>query len=61
MPISPIAQGIDAVTISSELGSGDRAGEIYQRLLRERIVFLGHPGRPQLGQHDLRPAAPARG
>jgi ATP-dependent Clp protease protease subunit len=29
------------VTISSELGSGDRAGEIYQRLLRERIIFLG--------------------
>jgi len=29
------------VTISSEYGSGDRAGEIYQRLLRERIVFLG--------------------
>jgi ATP-dependent Clp protease protease subunit len=37
----PIAGGIDAVTISSELGSGDRAGEIYQRLLRERIIFLG--------------------
>jgi len=41
MPTFPIAEGIDAVTISSELGSGDRAGEIYQRLLRERIVFLG--------------------
>ncbi|MGO8723279.1 MAG: ATP-dependent Clp protease proteolytic subunit [Acidimicrobiales bacterium] len=37
----PIAEGIKAVTISSEYGSGDRAGEIYQRLLRERIVFLG--------------------
>jgi ATP-dependent Clp protease protease subunit len=37
----PIAGGIEAVTISSELGSGDRAGEIYQRLLRERIIFLG--------------------
>jgi ATP-dependent Clp protease, protease subunit len=41
MPISPTGQGIEAVTISSELGSSDRAGEIYQRLLRERIVFLG--------------------
>jgi ATP-dependent Clp protease protease subunit len=29
------------MTISSEYGAGDRAGEIYQRLLRERIVFLG--------------------
>ena len=37
----PIAEGIKAVTISSEYGPGDRAGEIYQRLLRERIVFLG--------------------
>jgi len=37
----PIAEGIKAVTISSEYSPGDRAGEIYQRLLRERIVFLG--------------------
>jgi len=37
----PIAEGIKAVTISSEYGPGDRAGEIYHRLLRERIVFLG--------------------
>jgi len=41
MPTVPSAQGIEPVTITSELGSGDRAGEIYQRLLRERIVFLG--------------------
>ncbi|MFZ2057520.1 MAG: ATP-dependent Clp protease proteolytic subunit [Acidimicrobiales bacterium] len=41
MSTFPIAGGIDAVTISSEYGAGDRAGEIYQRLLRERIVFLG--------------------
>ncbi len=41
MPIVPVTEGTDALTISSELGSGDRAGEIYQRLLRERIVFLG--------------------
>jgi ATP-dependent Clp protease protease subunit len=41
MPIVPVTEGTDAFTISSELGSGDRAGEIYQRLLRERIVFLG--------------------
>ena len=37
----PIAEGIKAVTVSSEYGPGDRAGEIYHRLLRERIVFLG--------------------
>jgi ATP-dependent Clp protease protease subunit len=41
MSTSPIAEGIEAMTISSEYGAGDRAGEIYQRLLRERIVFLG--------------------
>ena len=41
MSTYPIAEGIEAVTISSEYGAGDRAGEIYQRLLRERIVFLG--------------------
>jgi ATP-dependent Clp protease protease subunit len=41
MSTFPIAGEIDAVTISSEYGAGDRAGEIYQRLLRERIVFLG--------------------
>ena len=41
MSTHPVATGIEAVTISSEYGSGDRAGEIYQRLLRERIVFLG--------------------
>jgi ATP-dependent Clp protease protease subunit len=41
MPSFPTGGGTDAVTIRSELGSGDRAGEIYQRLLRERIVFLG--------------------
>jgi ATP-dependent Clp protease protease subunit len=41
MPIFPMSVGIDTATIKSELGSGDRAGEIYQRLLRERIVFLG--------------------
>jgi ATP-dependent Clp protease protease subunit len=35
------AEGIKAVTINSEYAPGDRAGEIYQRLLRERIVFLG--------------------
>jgi len=37
----PIAGGIEAATVRSEYGSGDRAGEIYQRLLRERIIFLG--------------------
>jgi len=37
----PIAGGIEATPVSSEYGSGDRAGEIYQRLLRERIIFLG--------------------
>jgi ATP-dependent Clp protease protease subunit len=26
---------------TGQLGSGDRAGDIYQRLLKERIVFLG--------------------
>jgi ATP-dependent Clp protease protease subunit len=41
MSTYPIAEGIEAVTISSEYSAGDRAGEIYQRLLRERIVFLG--------------------
>ena len=41
MSTSPIAEGIEAMTISSEYGAGDRAGESYQRLLRERIVFLG--------------------
>jgi ATP-dependent Clp protease protease subunit len=41
MSTFPIAEGIEAVRISSEYGAGDRAGEIYQRLLRERIVFLG--------------------
>ncbi|MGD1010952.1 MAG: ATP-dependent Clp protease proteolytic subunit [Acidimicrobiales bacterium] len=41
MSTFPIAQGIEAVTPRSELGAADRAGEIYQRLLRERIVFLG--------------------
>jgi len=41
MPIFPAAGGNEVLPISSELGSGDRAGEIYQRLLRERIVFLG--------------------
>ncbi|MGD0441532.1 MAG: ATP-dependent Clp protease proteolytic subunit [Acidimicrobiales bacterium] len=29
------------MTVRSEYNAGDRAGEIYQRLLRERIVFLG--------------------
>ena len=37
----PLADGAGPATISSELGSADRASEIYQRLLRERIVFLG--------------------
>jgi len=44
----PTTSGIDSAPCASELigavaqnGSGDRAGEIYQRLLRERIVFLG--------------------
>jgi len=37
----PPVGGIEAVTVSAEYGSGDRAGEIYQRLLRERIIFLG--------------------
>ena len=41
MSTHPVATGIEAVTISSEYSAGDRAGEIYQRLLRERIVFLG--------------------
>src|ERR1039458_3888104 len=41
MSTYPVAEGIEAVTISSEYSAGDRAGEIYQRLLRERIVFLG--------------------
>ncbi len=41
MSTYPIAGGVEAVTISSEYGAGDRAGEIYQRLLRERIIFLG--------------------
>ena len=41
MSTCPVAEGIEAVTISSEYSAGDRAGEIYQRLLRERIVFLG--------------------
>ncbi len=41
MSTRPVAEGIEAVTISSEYSAGDRAGEIYQRLLRERIVFLG--------------------
>ncbi|HEX4539306.1 MAG TPA: ATP-dependent Clp protease proteolytic subunit [Acidimicrobiales bacterium] len=30
-----------ALTPTGQLGSGDRAGDIYQRLLKERIVFLG--------------------
>jgi ATP-dependent Clp protease protease subunit len=29
------------LTPTGQLGSGDRAGDIYQRLLKERIVFLG--------------------
>ena len=41
MSTFPIAEGTEAVTISSEYGAGDRAAEIYQRLLRERIVFIG--------------------
>ena len=41
MSTYPVAEGIEAVTISSEYSAGDRAGEIYHRLLRERIVFLG--------------------
>ena len=30
-----------STTITSQLAGGDRAGDIYQRLLKERIVFLG--------------------
>jgi ATP-dependent Clp protease protease subunit len=30
-----------ALTPTGQLGSSDRAGDIYQRLLKERIVFLG--------------------
>ena len=41
MSTRPVAEGIEAVTVRSEYSAGDRAGEIYQRLLRERIVFLG--------------------
>ena len=41
MSTFPVAEGTDALTISSEYNPGDRAGEIYQRLLRERIIFLG--------------------
>jgi ATP-dependent Clp protease protease subunit len=37
----PFAVGDRAANVRSELPSGDRAGEIYQRLLRERIIFLG--------------------
>jgi ATP-dependent Clp protease protease subunit len=27
--------------VTAQVGGGERAGEVYQRLLRERIVFLG--------------------
>jgi len=37
----PVTERIEAMTVRSEYNAGDRAGEIYQRLLRERIVFLG--------------------
>src|SRR5207302_8610365 len=30
-----------AITTTGQFGTGDRAGDIYQRLLKERIVFLG--------------------
>ena len=37
----PAAESMAAPPVSSEYNAGDRAGEIYQRLLRERIIFLG--------------------
>ena len=37
----PVTERIEAMMVRSEYNAGDRAGEIYQRLLRERIVFLG--------------------
>src|SRR6266571_8684935 len=36
----PLQAGL-AMTPMGQFGTGDRAGDIYQRLLKERIVFLG--------------------
>jgi ATP-dependent Clp protease protease subunit len=41
MSTFPITGRSEVARVSSEYNPGDRAGEIYQRLLRERIVFLG--------------------
>lgn len=41
MPSHPVARETEILTVSAEYSPGDRAGEIYQRLLRERIIFLG--------------------
>src|SRR6201986_3240267 len=32
---------INQPTVTAQLAGGDRAGDIYQRLLQERVVFLG--------------------
>ncbi|MEL6319155.1 MAG: ATP-dependent Clp endopeptidase proteolytic subunit ClpP [Cyanobacteria bacterium J06626_14] len=41
--VSPLGQGVSGVvpTVVEQSGRGERAFDIYSRLLRERIVFLG--------------------
>jgi len=44
-PVVPSAKGPSAVvpTVIEQSGRGERAFDIYSRLLRERIIFLGTP------------------
>ena len=48
-------------TVIETTNRGERAYDIYSRLLRDRIVFLGTAHRRQVGQPGHRPAAPPRG
>ena len=45
--------------VSAQTYVGDRSNDVYARLLKERIVFLGTQVDDTVGQPHLRPAPPA--
>ena len=47
-------------TVIEQTNRGERAFDIYSRLLKERIIFLGHPDRRHRRQPDDRPAPAPR-